>query len=139
MFPSGIDFDVVASPSEADFAAAAADAEVLLVGHRAIGRRELELAPRVCFIQRAGAGYDNLDVDAIRERGISAGYAPGINAGPVAEHTVLLILALLKRFVEAELATRNHRWSATELSEQGLGDLAGASVGLVDRHGSVAG
>jgi D-3-phosphoglycerate dehydrogenase len=131
MFPSGIAFDVVASSSDADFAAAAADAEVLLVGHRAIGRRELEQAPRVRFIQRAGAGYDNLDVSALRERGIAAGYAPGINAGPVAEHTLMLMLTLLKRFVEAESATRKHRWPATELGEKGLGDLAGATVGLI--------
>jgi phosphoglycerate dehydrogenase-like enzyme len=131
IFPSGIDFDVVVGSSEADFAAVAADAEVLLVGHRFIGRRELELAPRVRLIQRAGAGYDNLDLNALRARGIAAAYAPGINAGPLAEHTVLLILALLKRFVEAETATRNHRWPATELSERGLGDLAGATVGLV--------
>jgi phosphoglycerate dehydrogenase-like enzyme len=131
MFPSGIDFDVVASSSEADYAQAAEDAEVLLVGHRPIGAREVALAPRLRFVQRAGAGYDNLDVSALRERHVAAAYAPGINAGPLAEHTLLLILALLKRFVEAESATRNHRWPATELSERGLGDLAGATVGLV--------
>jgi phosphoglycerate dehydrogenase-like enzyme len=131
MFPSGIHFDVVATSSDKDFAEAGADAEVLLVGHRPIGVRELALAPRLRFVQRAGAGYDNLDVRALRERNITAAYSPGINAAPLAEHTVLLILALLKRFVEAESATRNHRWPAAELSDRGLGDLAGATIGLV--------
>lgn len=73
MFPAGVEFEAVASLSDEDFAGAAADAEVLLVGHRPIGMRELELAPRVRFIQRAGAGYDNLDIGALRERGIAAG------------------------------------------------------------------
>jgi phosphoglycerate dehydrogenase-like enzyme len=131
MFPAGIDFQVVANPSEQAFAEAAADAEVLLVGHRPIGALELTLAPRLRFVQRAGAGYDNLDIRCLRERGIAVGYAPGINAGPLAEHTIMLILALLKRLVEAECATRNHRWPATELSERGLGDLSGATVGLI--------
>jgi phosphoglycerate dehydrogenase-like enzyme len=131
MFPPSVQLHVVATSSEEDFAQAAAAAEVLLVVHRFIGARELALAPRVRFVQRVGAGYDSLDVTALRERGVAAAYAPGSNAGPLAEHTIMLMLALLKRFVAAESATRTNRWPSAELIDSGLGDLAGAAVGLV--------
>jgi phosphoglycerate dehydrogenase-like enzyme len=131
MFPPGVDLEVVPSLAEEDFVECAADAEVLLVAHRTIGARELSFAPRVKFIQKLGAGYDNLDVNALREHGIAAAYTPGGNATAVAEHTILLILAVLKRFVSAESGTRANRWPELDLASAGIGDLAGMSVGLV--------
>ena len=60
-----------------------------------------------------------------------AAYTPGANAVAVAEHTILLMLALLKRFPAAESATRQGGWPTLELFQAGLGDLANATVGLV--------
>jgi D-isomer specific 2-hydroxyacid dehydrogenase-like protein len=54
-----------------------------------------------------GVGYDSLDVDAIQAAGISASNNPGFNASTVAEHTVMLMLVLLHRFVEAHDTTRS--------------------------------
>src|SRR5512147_2972838 len=65
VFSTGVDFDVVPTLEEADFATHAADADVLLVVHRKIDASTLALAPRVRFVQRAGIGYDNLDVAAL--------------------------------------------------------------------------
>jgi D-3-phosphoglycerate dehydrogenase len=131
MFPSGVQLNVVATSCEQAFAEAAREAEVLLVSHRQIGARELAFAPRVRFVQRVGAGFDNLDVAALRERGIAAAYAPGSNAVPLAEHAMLLMLALLKRFVATEATTRANNWRSIKDIDQSPSDLAGASVGLV--------
>ena len=131
MLPAGVSLDVVADASEMEFARGAATADVLVVAHRQIGAHELALAPNVKLVHKLGAGYDNLDTVALHERGVAAAYTPGVNAGAVAEHTIMLMLAVLKRLAEAGSATRANRWPDRQLIDAGIGELAGASVGLV--------
>jgi phosphoglycerate dehydrogenase-like enzyme len=76
-------------------------------------------------------GYDNLDLQALRAGGVEAAYTPGANARAVAEHTILLMLALVKRFVAAESGVRQGGWPNAELLQAGLGDLSTATIGLV--------
>ncbi len=131
MFPAGADLDVVPTYSEEDLARHAAETEILLVVHRKVDARLLSALPRVRFIQRVGVGYDNLDLDALQAAGVVAAYTPGANAVAVAEHTILLMLALLKRFAAAESATRQGGWPTVELFQAGIGELANTTVGLV--------
>ena len=131
MFPAGTNLDVVSSLSEEDLARHAADAEILLVIHRNVDAHILSILPHVRFIQRVGVGYDNLDLEALQAAGVVAAYTPGANAVAVAEHTILLMLALLKRFPAAESATRQGGWPTMELFQAGIGDLANSTVGLV--------
>jgi len=130
-FPVTVPFNIVSSYSEEDLARYAAEAEILLVIHRRVDARLLSLLPHVRFIQRVGVGYDNLDLGTLKAAGIVAAYTPGANAAAVAEHTILLMLALLKRFVAAESATRQGGWPSAELVQAGLGDLANTAVGLI--------
>ncbi len=131
LFPPGAPLDIVSSYSEEDLARHATETEILLVIQRKVDAHLLPFLPRVRFIQRVGVGYDNLDLSALQAAGVVAAYTPGANAVAVAEHTILLILALLKRFVAAESATRQGGWPTMELFQAGLGDLATATVGLV--------
>ena len=131
LFPSGVDFAVVPTSSDEDLAEYGASAEILLVIFRKVDARLLSLVPHVRFVQRVGVGYDNLDLGALQAAGVMAAYTPGANAEPVAEHTILLMLALLKRFVAAESAVRQGGWPTLELFQAGLGDLATATIGLV--------
>jgi phosphoglycerate dehydrogenase-like enzyme len=131
MFPAGVNLDIVSSLSEDDLAQHAAETEILLVIQRKVDAHLLSIVPRVRFVQRVGVGYDNLDLEALQAAGIVAAYTPGANAFAVAEHTILLMLALLKRFPAAESATRKGGWPTMELFQAGLGDLANTTVGLV--------
>jgi phosphoglycerate dehydrogenase-like enzyme len=131
MLPAGADLDVVSTYSEEDLARHAAETEILLVIHRKVDARLLSVVPRVRFVQRVGVGYDNLDLEALQAAGVVAAYTPGANAVAVAEHTILLMLALLKRFVAAESATRQGGWPTVELFQAGIGELANTTVGLV--------
>ena len=134
LVPPGCVVERVASPSAEDFATAAADADILVCAFRRIDRAALEVAPKVRLVQQFGIGYDNLDVAAIAEAGVAAGYCPGFNSVSVAEHTVLLILAGLRRFVDGETATRQGRFPQMAFIQehQGqVGELAGSTVGLV--------
>jgi phosphoglycerate dehydrogenase-like enzyme len=131
LFPAIADFGVVPTSSEEDLSQYGAEAEILLVIQRKVDARLLSFVPRVRFVQRVGVGYDNLDLGALQAAGVVAAYTPGANAVAVAEHTILLMLALLKRFAAAESATRQGGWPTTELVQAGLGELANATVGLV--------
>jgi phosphoglycerate dehydrogenase-like enzyme len=129
--PEGTIFDVVPTASEEDLAQRAAEADILLVLQRPVDAQVLALAPHVRFIQNLGVGYDNLDLAALHAAGVVAAYTPGANAQAVAEHTILLMLALLKRFVAAESGVRQGGWQTLELFQAGLGDLATATIGLI--------
>ncbi|MGO8948063.1 MAG: 2-hydroxyacid dehydrogenase [Ktedonobacterales bacterium] len=131
LFPDGADFGVVPTSSEEDLATYGADAEILLVIDRKVDAHLLSYVPHVRLVQKVGVGYDNLDLSALKAAGVVAAYTPGANAGAVAEHTILLMLALLKRFVAAESGVRQGSWRTLELFAAGLGDLATATVGLV--------
>src|SRR5262249_18615895 len=91
----------------------------------------LEAAPNVRFIQIIRAGYDDVDVAAVTEAGVPVGYTPGANAVSVAEHTILLMLALLKRFMAVEQAGRGGGLGEFGRVPGGGGARASQSVGLV--------
>jgi len=131
LFPAGTEFDMVPTLEDADFAAHAADADILLVLHRRIDASTLALAPRVRFVQRAGIGYDNIDISALAAAGVLVASTPGANVEGVAEHTILLMLALLKRLPSAEQAFSAGHWARNDLMSAGIGDLANATIGLV--------
>ena len=131
MFPANTDLAIVSTLSEDELARHATETEILLVINGKVDAHLLSILPHVCFVQRVGVGYDNLDLQALKAAGILAAYTPGANAVAVAEHTILLMLALLKRFVAAESATRQGGWPTMELFQAGLGELANTTVGLV--------
>ncbi|HZN88260.1 MAG TPA: D-glycerate dehydrogenase [Thermoleophilaceae bacterium] len=74
-------------------------------------------------------GYDNLDLDTIRERGIRAANTPDVLTGATAELAIALMLAAARRIAEADALVRDGGWPA-EKSLLGR-ELAGATVGLV--------
>jgi phosphoglycerate dehydrogenase-like enzyme len=134
MLPASIEVDMVASLSEADFAKAAADADVLVCARRRIDAPTLQWAPKVSFIQQLGIGYDNLDLRAITAAGVTAAYNPGFNTITVAEHTIMLMLVLLRRFTTAEQVTRAGRFPTMEFIQENqahLAELGDVAIGLV--------
>lgn len=58
------------------------------------------------IISNYGVGFDNIDVDAARKRGIIVTNTPGVASESVAEHTFMLILACAKQVVEADKFVR---------------------------------
>ena len=129
--PPDVEFDTVPDRSEEELARRTADADVLFAATRRIDAATLRLAPRVRFIQKAGIGYDNVDVAALNAAGILASYTPKAPTIPTAEHTIALMLALSKRIAMADRATRTGRWNQGELLQAGIGDIQGSTIGLI--------
>ncbi len=114
----------------ADQAAAVADAEVVFALAAPIGPELLSAAPRLRLIQKLGAGVDRIDRDGCVRRSIAIARLAGGNAIPAAEHTVLLMLAVLRRLPLIDRKTRAGEW----LKEEARGlhrQLHGKRIGLI--------
>lgn len=107
------------------------DADYLLVsGRRAISGGMLSKAGKLKMIQRTGVGLDMLDMESIRQKGIPLYVNRGINAESVAEHTLLLILACLRRLINLDRNTRARIWSKQEQGVKTF-ELYGKTVGIL--------
>ena len=107
-----------------------AEAEFCLVADWALTARDLEGAPRLRFVQHQGVGYERIDTAALAARKIPLCLCPAGTAVGVGEHTLLLILALLKKVVVAHDALVAGRWLQWGLRTQ-TRDLDGKTLGLL--------
>ncbi len=92
----------------------------------------LEAAPRLRLVQKIGVGVNTIDLEAARARGVAVCNLPGSNARAVAELTLALMLAALRRLPLFDAAMRTGSGFALDPAMQdGLGELGGRTVGLV--------
>jgi phosphoglycerate dehydrogenase-like enzyme len=89
----------------------------------------LAASPDLRVIARVGVGVDSIDVDAATVHGIAVTITPGANEATVADHTVGLMLAVLRRVCEHDGGVRRGRWNRTGEHTPWL--LSGSTVGLV--------
>ncbi|MDT5161997.1 MAG: hypothetical protein QOC90_2307, partial [Mycobacterium sp.] len=114
------------------------EAEVIWHVLRPISGRDLEEAPRLKLVHKMGAGVNTIDVEAATRLGIAVANMPGANAASVAEGTVLLMLAALRRLPELHRATREGRgWPSDPTLGETVRDIGGCTVGLVG-YGNIA-
>lgn len=117
--------------SAADLALAA-DADAIIVSGQPVNEQLLAACPKLKIIQRTGVGYENIDLEAAAKRGIPACNLPGVNKQSVAEHGLLLMLALARKFVEAQQLTREGKWmEAKEINQAKAFELKGKTLGIV--------
>ena len=73
-------------------------------------RKLIESAKKLKMIQTIGVGVDRIDIDAAAERGVFVCNAVGLNAIPVAEHAIALMLALAKNIKHYDKDIRSRGW-----------------------------
>lgn len=109
----------------------ACDADYFLVsGRLVIDSEVLDAAKRLKMIQRTGVGTDMLDKQEIKRRRIPVYVNAGVNARSVAEHTLMLILATLKRLPQINGQVHNGVWKKQQ-SGVSTNELFGKTVGIV--------
>jgi D-3-phosphoglycerate dehydrogenase len=92
----------------------------------------MDAAPRLQLVQKWGIGVDKIDLAAARARGIPVAITAGANAVPVAEFTLLLMLAVLRRLPEREAQFRGGEWHrARDGTRLEARSLRGRRVGLI--------
>ena len=116
-------FEVVERPDNpSDLHEQARDTWGIVVRTTPINRALLQHAPALRIVARHGVGYDAVDVPALTERGIPLAVTGDVNAVPVAEHALALMLDLAKKITPYDHAIRDGRFNvrdafaATELS-----------------------
>jgi phosphoglycerate dehydrogenase-like enzyme len=107
------------------------EADFMVLFESEITAEMIATAPKLKLIQLPQVGYDNVDVAAAAKAGVAVCNTPGVTAGSVAEHTLMLILATLRRLLECDASVRRSEWPQLEMFRRGLHDLAGATVGIV--------
>lgn len=107
------------------------DADYFLAsGRLPIDERVLSAAKQLKMIQRTGVGTEMLDLKAIKKHGIPVFVNVGVNARSVAEHTIALILACLKRLPQINADTHAGVWKK-QLQGVSTHELYGKTVALV--------
>lgn len=70
--------------------------------------------PQLKIVANYAVGYDNIDLEAARERRVVVTNTPGVLTEAVAEHTIALMTAAARRLVEADAFTRKGHWRQWE-------------------------
>ncbi len=131
LVPPGFEL-AVADHQTPEFYAAAQDAEFYLGFPRAgMGNEFFRAAPKMRLIQLISAGYDRLDVEAAKKAGVPISNNGGANSIAVAEHTILLILAVLKRLVQHHNNVVAGKWRVGGIDEIGAYEASGRTLGIV--------
>ena len=114
------------------------DADVVWHVLRPLSEHDLARATRARLVHKFGAGVNTIDVDAATRHGIAVANMPGANAPSVAEGTVLLMLAALRRLPVLDRATRDGRgWPSDPRLGETVRDIGACTVGLVG-YGNIA-
>jgi D-3-phosphoglycerate dehydrogenase len=121
---------VTQDETEAGMIRVAAEAQGILFRSKPLCTRSLMAACKsLKVIGRHGVGLDIVDLAAATELGIPVVYAPASNSDSVAEHAIMLMLALAKRAVIGDKQLRQGDWGKNRW--QGLLEMKGRTLGIV--------
>lgn len=96
--------------------------------------RVIEAGKKLRFIGRAGAGVDNIDMEAATKKGIIVANAPEGNTLAATEHTVAMMLSLARNIPQANASLKKGEWKRSkfmgvELNEKTLGIIGLGRIG----------
>jgi phosphoglycerate dehydrogenase-like enzyme len=126
-------FEIVTldSDEEAERLAKLRDIDAVIVASRPLTRALIEGAPRLAFVHHQGVGYhDTVDTATLAARGIPLAITTTGTTVGVAEHALMLILGMLRRFPFADAELRQGRFHINALRPVSR-ELRGRTVGLV--------
>lgn len=82
--------------NQSDFVAAVSDVEAIIVRSDKVTAEVVEAAKKLNIVVRAGAGFDNLDLEACTKAGVVAMNTPGQNSNAVAELAIALMIFMAR-------------------------------------------
>ncbi|HEY4217142.1 MAG TPA: hydroxyacid dehydrogenase [Gemmatimonadaceae bacterium] len=103
-----------------------AECVVNIRAHARFSERVIDACSNLRMISVWGSGMDHVDLVACERRGITVANTPGVNAHAVAEHTMALMLAVMRRIPQLDARVRAGEWPRG-LSAQ----LEGKTLGIV--------
>jgi phosphoglycerate dehydrogenase-like enzyme len=130
--PSWLEIRIVDPEETVAFSEAMGDADVLWHVLAPVSAADMDAAPRLKLIQKIGVGVNAIDLAAAVARGIAVANMPGTNSQAVAEHTLGLMLAALRRIPVLDARLRGgERGSEALAAFEPVGEIHGRVVGFV--------
>lgn len=120
---------------EFDIGRVRGDVEILVTSEHKVQSDILEEWPNLKMISLAFTGYDEVDLDYARSKGIKVYYVPGYATASVAELNVALTLSILRRIPTANRTIREGEWHdkvypGIELAKKKVGIIGMGTIGL---------
>ena len=124
------DVTLLQTNDEADVARQGSNADILLVYHTIkITERTIATLHKCRGIIRCGVGYDNVDIAAAGSRGIVVCNVPDYGTEEVADHALLMLLAIARRLIPANQSVREGNWNYQ--AALGTPRLRGKTLGVI--------
>lgn len=117
-----------------------ADADAVLCNKAQMTAEVIAAAPKLGYIGLFATGYNNIDIDAARERGITVCNAGSYSTDAVAQHTFALILELASRVAAYNGMVQAGEWVRSDVFSPfryPTTELAGKTIGVIG-YGSIA-
>lgn len=115
--------------SEDQLIALMGDAVGAIVSTDPFTGKAIRANPKLRVIARIGVGTDSIDHEAARAARVAITVTPGMNAAAVADQTLALVLALVRKVVAHDAGVKAGRWE--RVGPMTPGELPGKTVGLV--------
>ena len=97
-------------PLQKELAENIGDADAIMVGLEKVQADLLAIAPKLRVVSRFGVGFDTLDIPECTRRGVTVGVVNGANDLSVAEHAMMLMLAVARRTTEYDASVQAGTW-----------------------------
>jgi glycerate dehydrogenase len=120
--------------SQNEVAARAAGAEIVITNKASLGSAEIAALPALKYIGVTATGYNVVDIDAARKRGIVVTNVPAYGTRSVAQHVFALLLELTQHAGLHAAGVREGRWAGASdwcYWERPLVELDGLTMGIV--------
>jgi D-3-phosphoglycerate dehydrogenase len=109
--------------------AATADTVVVITADRPVHAHELAHAPNLQLVITASVGFDHVDLEGFRERGVMVCHTPAYCTEEVADHTIAAVLSLLRGLHRFDRAIQRREWDIA--SGGPVRRIAGTKLGIV--------
>jgi len=109
-------------------AAEHSDAYAFVVRSEKITPEVIDAYPNLGVVIRAGAGYNTIDTDYARSKGIDVMNTPGANSNAVAEEVLALMMAHARHLIPADASCRSGLWEKSKFMG---GEITGKTLGIL--------
>lgn len=109
-----------------------ANADILLTNKAIVGAEEMDAAPNLKLIQVVATGYNNIDLEAARSRGLAVCNVSGYSTEAVAQHVFASLLNLVSNV--HRYAAESEKWADSPIFtrlDYPVGELSGKTLGIV--------
>ncbi len=129
-----LQWNVYENSEPSQVAAHLANAEVVLTNKVVIGGEEMDAAPGLRYIGVLATGTNVVDLEAATSRGVVVSNVTNYGTGSVVQHTWAMILALVTRLPDYNVAALDGSWASSGrfcLMDYPVAELAGKTLGIV--------